>query len=111
MAAKKATKRAGKATGKANGGGKYVLVRTTGAGVHVGRLVSRDGDAVTLTDARRLWRWKGANTLHEVALSGVDDTYSRISEPVTEITVLGCHEVITLAEAARENLTRSRWGA
>ena len=94
-----------------NGASKYVLVRTTGAGVHVGRLVSRDGDAVTLTDARRLWRWRGANTLHEVALRGVDDTFTRLSEPVDEITVLGVHELVTLTEAARANLTRSRWGA
>ena len=93
-----------------NGASKYVLLRTTGAGVHFGCLVSRDGGEVTLSDARRLWRWKGANTLHEIALRGVSDDYTRISEPLAEAVVLGVHEVLTLTEEARANLTRSRWG-
>ena len=104
MAAKK------KAAPKTNGKIKYVLLRTTGAGVHFGRLVEQFGSEVKLTDARRLWRWRGANTLHEVALHGVSEDYTRISEAVAEATVLGVHEVLTLTEEARANLTRSRWG-
>lgn len=34
---------------------KYVVVRTTGAGVHAGELVSRKGTEVTLAHARRIW--------------------------------------------------------
>jgi hypothetical protein len=45
--------------------GKYVIVRTYSAGVHFGRLVARRGKEVDLADARRIWFWKGANTLNE----------------------------------------------
>lgn len=103
-----------KATKKKANGGEYVLLRATGAGLHVGRLVSADLTAgtVVLADARRLWRWRclrGA-TLHEVALYGCDETWTRLSEPLDRITVLGVHEILPLAAAARANLTRSRWG-
>jgi hypothetical protein len=86
-----------------------VIIRTRDAGVHIGRLVSRDSGEVTLSDARRLWRWKGANTLNEVATKGVDKEYSRLSEPVAKIIVIGACEVIEVSNDAVENLTTSRW--
>ena len=46
------------------------IIRTYSAGVHVGTLKSHDGTTVVLTDASRIWRWRGANTLHELALHG-----------------------------------------
>jgi len=47
-----------------------VMVRSTDAGVFYGNLVSRDGDEVTLTNARRCWYWNGAATLSELATQG-----------------------------------------
>ncbi|MEO7592332.1 MAG: hypothetical protein ABI134_14040 [Byssovorax sp.] len=88
---------------------KLVVVRTYSAGVHIGTLAKRSGKEVVLTDARRLWRWRGANTLNEVALRGVDDSYSRISEPVPSITLTEAVEIIECSRAAEGNLTRSRW--
>ncbi len=89
----------------------FVVVRTYSAGVHVGTLVSRSGREVTLADARRLWRWSGANTLHEVALRGVDEKYTRLSEPVAMITLTEAIEIIPATAEATANLARSRWGA
>ena len=89
--------------------GPFVVVRTYSAGVHVGTLVSRKGTEVVLRDARRLWRWNGANTLHEVALHGVSETYTRLSEPVPEIVLTEAIEVLTASKDAEANLTRSRW--
>ena len=89
--------------------GTFVLVRTYGAGVHCGTLSIQDGKNVTLTDARRIWRWRGANTLHEVSLHGIDEKWSRISEPVPVIELLEAIEVIPVSDAARGNLIRSRW--
>lgn len=91
--------------------GKFVVCRTYSAGVHMGTLVSSSGKVAVLKDARRLWRWNGANSLHEVALKGVDETYSRISEPVAEIELTEVVEKIPCSDAAKANLTRSRWGA
>lgn len=87
----------------------FVLVRTYSAGVHVGTLVNHEGKEVTLRDARRIWRWRGANTLNEVSQKGVDNEWSRISEPVPEITLTEAIEVIPCSDIARENLSISRW--
>jgi|SRR5580658_820682 hypothetical protein len=87
----------------------FVVVRCYGAGVHVGTLVNQDLKTVILKDARRLWRWRGANTLHEVALHGVSDEYTRLSEPVARITLSDAIEVIPTTHEASVNLQRSRW--
>ena len=86
----------------------YVIVRTYSAGVHVGVLASRDGREVTLTEARRIWQWKGANTLHEIALRGVG-AGSRVSEPVPTILLLEAIEVIPCSAVAEQNLRAAAW--
>lgn len=86
-----------------------VLVRTYGAGVHVGLLARIDGQEVELLDARRLWRWQGANTLHEAALRGVSTGFTRLSEPVPQLVLLSAIEVLPIAEGAAKSLTTSRW--
>lgn len=87
----------------------FVVVRTHSAGVHCGTLESLEGREVVLSSARRLWRWQGANTLHEVALRGVAEDYTRLSEPVSSITLTEAIEVLVATDAAAENLSRSRW--
>jgi hypothetical protein len=91
--------------------GKFVIVRTYSAGVHVGTLQAQTGTQVTLQDARRIWRWRGANTLNELSLRGCDDLFSRISEPVQSIDLTEAIEIIPCTEQARVNLSISRWGA
>lgn len=86
-----------------------VVVRTYSAGVHIGELVARAGQEITLANARRLWRWRGANTLNEVALHGVAQEYTRLSEPVPSITLTQAIEVIQAASEAVSSLTTSRW--
>lgn len=87
----------------------FVLVRTYSAGVHFGTLAKREGREVTLSGARRLWSWAGANTLNEVALRGVGDG-SRVSEPVPSILLLEAIEVIPCSLAAQANLVGQSWG-
>ena len=86
----------------------YVLVRTYSAGVHIGTLASRDGQEVVLNDARRIWSWKGANTLHEISLRGVAQG-SRISESVPTVTLTQAIEIIPCSPEARANLDSARW--
>jgi hypothetical protein len=91
---------------------KIVLVRTYSAGVHVGELVSRDGKEVTLKDAHRIWRWRGANTLTELALRGASQDYTRISERSPgEIVLTEAIEVIDVSLDAATNLRSARWGS
>lgn len=91
--------------------GEFVLVRTFSAGVHCGKLEESNGTAVLLSDARRVWRWRGANSLHEMSLSGCSKEYTRISEPVARIMLTQAVEVIPCTKKATENLSTSRWGS
>jgi hypothetical protein len=85
-----------------------VIVRTYSAGVHYGTLVRRDGREVELADARRVWYWRGANTLNEIALRGVASG-SKISEPVGSIVLTEAIEIITCTNAAAMNLDKAVW--
>lgn len=93
---------------KSNGAKRYVVIRTYSAGVHVGYLAERRGKEVDLVDARRIWNWVGANSLHEIALRGVGSG-SRVSEPVSAITLTEAIEVITCAPDAIKNLRGAAW--
>lgn len=86
----------------------FVIVRTYSAGVHAGELKSREGKEVVLTDAQRIWYWKGANTLHEIALRGVGPG-SKISERVGEIALTEAIEIIAATDEARDNLRGAKW--
>lgn len=86
-----------------------VVIRTYSAGVHVGELVSREGKEVVLANAHRIYRWKGANTLHELSQKGVDLDYTRISESVPSITLTEAIEVIPCSPEAAINLCTPRW--
>ncbi len=88
--------------------GKYCVIRTYSAGVHVGVVTHQSGTEVGLKDARRIWRWEGANTLNEIALAGVGKG-SRVSERVAEILLTEAIEVIPATEAAQENLSAAKW--
>jgi hypothetical protein len=88
--------------------GTYVLVRTYSAGVHVGTLAARDGKEVTLNDARRIWSWKGANTLNEIALNGVGEG-SRISEPVSAVLLTEAIEILSVAKSSQTKIETAGW--
>jgi len=62
--------------------GARVLIRANSAGVHFGTLEERNGQEVRLSNARRLWSWRGALSLSEIASKGVDIPNSKISEVV-----------------------------
>lgn len=78
--------------------GSRVLVRTQGAGVHFGELVSHSGQEVHLKNARRLWSWVGALSLSEVASNGVTISGSKISVPVDEIILPTMIELISIGK-------------
>ena len=88
--------------------GEYVVVRTYSAGVHVGVLDSRSGQEVVLSDPRRIWKWTGANTLHEISLRGVGSD-SRVSEQVESVTLTQAIEVLRCTSEAEKNLRGAKW--
>jgi len=89
---------------------KPVIVRTYSAGVHFGYLVSRDGREVVLERSRRIWRWYGANTLSEIATSGLNTARSRVAAPVS-ITLTEAIEIINCTPEAVASLEAAKWGA
>jgi hypothetical protein len=89
---------------------KHVVVRTYSAGVHFGQLVSREGKEVVLKNARRLWSWKGAYTLNEIACSGVSEG-SRVSAPVPSIVVTEAIEILECTTEGAKNLEAAKWAS
>lgn len=91
--------------------GKLCVVRTYSAGVEIGVLasVSADGKQAKLTNSRKLWRWYGASTLHELASSGCDPR-SKISEPVASVYLTEVIEMIPCTEQAAKVLAELKWG-
>lgn len=90
--------------------GRFCIVRTYTAGVHMGVVEDINGTSVMLKEARRLYEWREAFTLSEASQRGVAEN-SRISDPVPEILLTQAIEVIPCSEVATANLSRSRNGA
>jgi hypothetical protein len=88
--------------------GPYCVIRTYSAGVHVGNVVRRSGKEVELSNARRIWFWKGANTLNEISLHGVG-AGSKVSDPVASIVLTEAIEVIRCTKAAEKVLKEAVW--
>jgi len=80
--------------------GNEVIVRTYSAGVHVGVFNGEWDDInkpIVLENAKRIYRWSGANTLNEIATNGLDRGNSKISNPVATIKLIPI-EIITVLE-------------
>lgn len=85
--------------------GKFVIVRTFSAGVWAGNLENRDGKEVTLVNAIRIWKWSGANTLSEIAMSGVGrPNECKFSKPVDEVLLLQAIEILSATKAAENSI-------
>ena len=75
---------------------RYVIVRCVNAGVHAGELVKHEGTQVTLANSRRIWYWKGAASLSELAVRGAKyPNECKFPGPVEEIILLDACEIIT----------------
>ena len=83
--------------------GKYVIVRTYSAGVFAGNLVSRKGQEVVLSGARRIWYWKGAASLSQLAQSGTSDPNGcKFPEPVDRVELLQAIEILDVTTEAEK---------
>lgn len=83
----------------------FVLIRTYSAGVHFGYLVKREGKEVKLIKSRRVYYWKGASSLSQMAMEGVKNpSECKFAMEVEEIELTEAIEVIMVTEQAKENL-------
>ena len=83
-----------------------VMVRSANAGVFYGTIVRREGDEVTMSNARRCWYWDGAATLSELATRGTSKPGNcKFPAPTTgEHLILGVCEVIPVTPEALATL-------
>lgn len=83
----------------------YIIVRTQSAGVFAGTLKKRVGKEVTLTNARRLWYWKGGASLSQVAMEGVKyPAECKFPCEVDQVTLTEAIEILNVTEKARKNI-------
>jgi hypothetical protein len=84
---------------------KYVIVRCVNAGAHSGELVSLVGQTVVLKNSRRIWYWKGAASLSEIAVHGCAfPGQCKITLAVPRITLTEACEVIECLPAGERFL-------
>jgi hypothetical protein len=84
---------------------KYVIVRTYSAGVFAGYLVSRKGQEVKMKNARRLWYWKGASSLSQLAQEGVKYPLEcKFPVEMDEVDLTQAIEIIQVTQKAKESI-------
>lgn len=85
------------------------VVRSDRAGVFFGKIKSRDGDSVTMTDVRKLWYWDGACAVEQLALDGTSAAdRCRFTVVVSEMEVLGAIQIIPCTDKAAKSLAEVR---
>ena len=86
-------------------GNQYCIIRCDRAGVFAGTLKERNGREVTLTNARRLWRWYGALTISDLAVEGTTDPgHCSFTLEVPEITLLEAIEIVPCSAEAEKSI-------
>lgn len=87
--------------------GKYRIVRCDRASVFAGTVAEREGQAVLIRDARRIWYWSGAASLSQLALDGTKNPGEcKFSAPCESVVVLDAIEVIPCTDAAQQSISR-----
>jgi hypothetical protein len=85
--------------------GDYVICRTYSAGVFAGTLASRQGQEVTLINARRLWFWDGAASLSQLSVDGVSKPENcKFPCEVPEVILTQAIELLPVSKKARTSI-------
>lgn len=81
--------------------GDKVIVRADKAGVFFETLAEKNGAEVTLSNARKLWSWDGANAVQQLAVDGTAKPDGcNFTVFVDEVIVLNVCEMIPCTEKA-----------
>ena len=81
------------------------IVRTNRAGVFFGKIEKRDGNTVTLSNARRIWQWQGAASLSELAQHGTASPEAcRFPCAVDVVELFDVLEILSVTEKAAESI-------
>ena len=84
---------------------KYVIARSYHSGVFAGYLVSRKGQEVVLTEARRLWYWAGAASLSQLAIDGTSKPRNcKFPDAVSRVELLEVIEILDVTAKAQASI-------
>lgn len=85
--------------------GKYVIVRDDKAGVFFGILSKKENTELTLTKARKLYYWSGANTIEQIAIDGVKNPDAcKFTQTVDIIVLSNYNQLIPCSKNAIYNI-------
>ena len=88
-------------------GKKYVIARTYSAGVFAGYLEKRIGKEAVLLNARRIWYWKGAASLSQLAVDGTSKPAEcKFPCEVPRVELTEVIEVLDVSQAAQESIAK-----
>lgn len=81
------------------------VVRCAQAGVFFGQIKERNGDEVTMTNARKLWYWDGACAVEQLAVDGTKKPGDcKFTVMVSEMVLTGVIQILTCTDKAAESL-------
>jgi len=85
--------------------GKMCIVRTYSSGVFFGKLKSRKGKEVVLSQAIRLWKWAGAASLSQLAMEGTKlPGECKFAMPVDAVLLIESIEIIPASKAGIKSI-------
>lgn len=85
----------------------YKIVRTYSAGVFFGKIESRNGQEVVMTDVRRLWYWSGAASLSQMSVDGTSNPDKcKFPCKVPRIEVTQAIEILDVTDKAKESIDK-----
>ncbi len=86
--------------------GLRVLVRDHRAGVHVGTFESFDAVAktVVLKNARKVWYWSGAASVHGIAANGLNHEESKIAPLVATVISTDVVEIVECSDKGYDSV-------
>ena len=85
----------------------YVIIRSQGAGVFFGNLISKEGNEVRMDECRKLWKWFGAAAVEQIALDGILPSEVRnckFTVSVDNSIILNVIQILKCTEKAIESI-------
>lgn len=91
--------------------GKHVIVRSNLAGVFFGILTAKDGDELTLSNARKFYYFSGANTVEDLASEGaLNVSNCKLTVEIKEIIISKFEQILPCtAKAVKQIKTIPVW--
>lgn len=81
--------------------GKHVIVRSNLAGVFFGILTNKEGEELTLSNARKFYYFSGANTVEDLANQGaLNKNECKLTVEIEEIVISKFEQILPCSKKA-----------